>query len=218
MRMVLIFLLMSSVAMAQDSLWTEAALLPGRAIKLSPLHLLNFYPTLQVSYEQSVGDRVALQLEGGYVMEYVSREDYQDRRGFKAKFETRYYLSGVARKRKLYYTAGEVYGNFVNFDRTDQVEDCFDVGCTQTFTQTRRYLVKYREQGLNVKFGYVRYLRFETRAFMDVSVGLSLRNIRYKKPFEMGEIDEDFFGGPAPNERDRFAVSPYGGLRFGYKL
>lgn len=217
-RPILLLIVASSSVLGQDSLMTEAVLIPDRAIKLSPFHLMNFYPSLQVSYEHAVGARTTLQAEAGYVMEYIEREDFQNRRGAKTRLEIRQYLEGVEEKRKLYYMAAELYGNFVNFERADFVVDCFDLECNHTFTQQRYYKVRYREQGLNLKVGMLRYFRMETRVFLDMSLGVTLRRIRYHKPAPEGTFRDVFFFSVSPNEENRFAGRPYMGLRLGYRL
>lgn len=202
----------------QDSLFTDDMLIPEHAVKVSPLHLFNFYPTFQISYETQVGRSTTIQVEGGYVMEYGARDDYRNRRGLKARLEGRYYLERVRGKNKLFYVAGELHGNFVNFERRDWIVDCFDVECNNPFTQERQYKVRYREQGFTTKFGLLRYFGQDARVFLDLSVGATVRNIRYHKPVPVGNSFGGFFFSVAPNEENRFAGRPYVGARLGYRL
>lgn len=202
---------------AQDSLNFDR-LVPGSAVKFSPLHLLNFYPTVEVSYEQKLYRRVTLQAEVGYIVNY--RVDYKSRfdnkRGVKLKLEPRYYFWGRTDKKKMYYASAEPYFYVINFDRNDSREECFDVECTSRFRRTYHYKVKYRESGFTLKAGYIRYY---ARFFLDFNSGLTLRNIRYYEPdwVEPG-LEESFIFVKIPNEEDRITVSPHLCVRLGYRL
>lgn len=217
-RVFLLVVVLPFAGYTQDTLLTDDVLIPDHALKVSPLHLFNFYPTFQISYETQVGANTTLQVEGGYVMEYGGRDDYQNRRGVKARLEGRYYLERVRGKNKLFYVAGELHANFVNFERRDWIVDCFDIECNNPFTQERQYGVRYREQGITAKFGLLRYFGHDARVFIDLGVGATLRNIRYHKPVSGGNSFDGFFFTVAPNEENRFAGRPYVGVRFGYRL
>ena len=118
----------------RDSL-TMTMLVPQQAIKFSPLHLINFYPTLEFSFEQKVSSQVSMQLEVGYVLDYNNDydDDFLNKRGVKLKLEGRYYFFGRTDKRKIYYLAGEAYANVINFDRASSTQECFDATCDNIF-------------------------------------------------------------------------------------
>lgn len=201
---------------AQDSLNIDK-LVPGSAVKFSPLHLLNFYPTVEVSYEHKLFQRVTLQAEVGYVLDYHYETEFDDKRGVKLKLEPRYYFWGRTDREKIYYASAEPYFYVINFDRTDSREECFDMECTSRFRRTYQYKVKYRENGITLKAGYIRYY---SRFFLDFNSGLTLRNIRYYKPDLSGA---DFDEGPLmfikiPNEENRITIAPHLCVRLGYRL
>jgi hypothetical protein len=113
---------------------TVDMLVPDKAIKVSPLHLLNFYPTIEASYEQKIRDKITAQLEVGYVLRYNDQQEFQKMRGVKLKAEPRYYFWGRTDRQKLYYAAIEPYANVINFDRLDSRTECFDLECNHTLT------------------------------------------------------------------------------------
>jgi hypothetical protein len=204
---------------SQDSL-TVAMLVPDHAIKLSPLHLINFYPTLELSYEKRILPEITLQAELGYVLNLDTQykhEQFQDKRGVKMKLETRYYFWGRTDRRKLYYIAGEVYSNIINFDRGQSRVECYDLECNFQYRREYFYKMRYRENGFTFKAGLLKYLFHDF--FFDLNSGLTLRNIRYHRPAELGFQFEDGWSFlNIPNENNRVVLSPNLGIRLGYRL
>lgn len=192
----------------------ELTLVPTNAIKLSPFHLINFYPTLEVSYERKIWKRFTFQTEVGYVLNYQTQAtDYQNKRGVKLKFEPRYYFHQKG-DRVLYYGAVEYYNNIINFDREVHVTECFDVDCVNQFDRLYFYKVKYREQGVSFKGGMTIHFN---KVFLDFNAGISIRSIDYDDPLDVDGLDDNFlyFG---PNEEDRTVPSPCLGIRVGYRF
>jgi hypothetical protein len=223
MRFLFFFLLVISGAAlrAQDDALTVDMLVPDKAIKISPLHLINFYPTVQVAYEQKILDRITAQLDIGFVVHYKNTTNpntqFKDKRGVKGKLEARYYFWGRTDKRKLYYVSGEGYMNAVDFDRQDTRTLCYDLDCTSLYRETYDYKVEYREQGFSVKAGMLKY--FSKRILFDINSGFTLRFVNYKKPNLIPGFNEDtMFFLDIPNETKRVAFSPNLGVRFGYRL
>jgi hypothetical protein len=204
---------------AQEPL-TESAVVPHTAIKVSPLHLLNFYPTVELSFEQRILPRFTTQLEAGYVLNYGSNmnRDFQDKRGVKLKLEGRYYFGTVSDAKKIYYGAVEPYMNVINFDRSVSEVECFDLECNHLYRRQYFDKMEYREHGVSLKIGLLRDLG--SGIFLDFNSGLTLRNIRYHEPVRprsFNELEErNFF--QIPNENDRIGFSPNLGLRFGYRF
>ena len=211
-------ILTSTSLLAQEWDSTRTAV-PVHAIKVSPLHLLNFYPTIEVSYEQKILPRFTLQAEGGYVLDYPNGEDelYQHKRGVKLKLEGRYYLGPIMRD-KIYYVAIEPYANVINFDRYGAVEECFDVECRHPYTRQIFFKVKYRERGGSLKIGV--FWNLGSNFFLDMSIGATLRDVIYEEPLLHREVglnwERSFI--EIPNEDDRVAGAPYMGMRFGYRF
>lgn len=193
---------------------------PVHAIKVSPLHLLNFYPTIEVSYEKKIFRRFTLQAEGGYVLNYPDSADelYQDKRGVKLKLEGRYYLGALTEREKIYYVAIEPYANVIDFDRLGAVEECFDLECNHPYTRQISFKVKYREKGASLKAGMVWYVG--SGFLLDVSAGFTLRDIIYEEPPLPDEVgyEREWALIRIPNEDDRVTAAPYLGFRFGYRL
>jgi hypothetical protein len=202
----------------KDSL-TMAMLVPQQAVKFSPLHLINFYPTIGFSFEQKVARQVTLQLEGGYVLNYSNdwNEDFIDKRGAKVKLESRYYFFGRTDKRKIYYLGGEVYANIINFERLSRREECFDVNCDHMFIRYENAKMAYREKGFTIKAGLIKYLG--RKFFFDFSSGWTIRDIEYRELTNILSDEDDWWGiWEIPNEDDRIILAPNVGARLGYRF
>jgi hypothetical protein len=201
----------------QDSL-TMAMLVPQQAIKFSPNHLVNFYPTLEFSFEQKIARQETVQLEAGYVLNYSNdtNEDFQNKRGVKLKLEGRHYFFGRTDRQKIYYLAGEIYANIINFDRSRRIRECFDVECEHEFIREATYKMEYREKGFTMKVGLLRYAG---NFLFDFSTGWTVRDIEYREPPGIPrDFEEDWTFLEIPNEDDRIAFSPNFGIRVGYRL
>jgi hypothetical protein len=202
----------------KDSL-TMAMLVPRQAVKLSPLHLINFYPTIELSFEQKIAPQVTLQLEGGYVLNYSNDwdEDFLDKRGVKLKLESRYYFFGRTDRRKIYYLAGEAYTNIINFERRSSREECFDAACEHMFIRYENAKMAYREKGFTVKAGLIKYAG--KKFFFDFNSGWTIRDIEYRELTNILSEERDFFEFfDIPNEEDRIVLSPNVGARIGYRF
>ncbi len=208
-------MLMAFSGSAQDSLLFKR-FVPRHAIKISPFHLVGFYPTFQLSYETRVANRFTVQAEGGVVFDnaFEEDEDFQDKRGAKAKLELHYYVLPSARAKMISYLAMELYWNAVNFDRRQVQQECYDVECNHTYTREFDYKVTYREPGFGLKVGFVKY--FSRFLFMDINSGWRVRFVDYTDPFSTAEDAINSWLPPIPNETDRVSLSPIVGIRFGY--
>lgn len=190
---------------------------PKAILKISPLHLLNFYPSLQVACEYRVAARVSLQSDVGWVFNTSNGNmRFLDKRGVKVKQDVRYYLSPVKTNSNAHYLSMEYYGHFINFDREAFGRGCFDLDCTNEFRQRYFFTVRYREQGIGFRYG-LHY--FQKRFDFDLSFGYLFRLVRYHQPVIPGEFGQ----GVAvisifPNETNRFGFSPTVGVRVGYCL
>ena len=207
-------------ASGQDSL-AIAMLVPDKAIKVSPLHLLNFYPTIEISYEQKLWPDITAQIEVGWVVPIRNYEDddFLNKRGVKLKLEGRYYFWGRTDRRKVYYVAVEPYMNVINFDRQQNRTECFDMECNSLFIRSTLEKMEYREQGVSVKGGVIRY--WFKNIFVDVNSGFTFRRIRYSDVAEEpgdGVFFEDGSFFDIPNEQDRIAIAPQLCARIAYRL
>ncbi|HYG02425.1 MAG TPA: hypothetical protein VD927_08255 [Chryseosolibacter sp.] len=191
-------------------------LVPKSAIKFSPLHLINFYPTAQVAYEHQLYKSLTAQLDAGYVLPLGERSQrFTNKRGFKSKLEFRYYLD--AAERHINYVSVEPYYYRINFDRwAVGAPECIDASCQSQFVRKYNFKMLYREHGFSAKFGGLIYLR---GAFLfDYNVGVTLRMVDYDSslpelfpPARQSWIFE-------PNEEDRQAAAPHLGIRFVYRI
>ncbi len=203
---------------AQDSL-KKVKVLPKHAFKWSPLHLINFYPTIQAAYEYRFTDQYSLQLDGGYIVNFPESNNtrFQNKRGTKLRLEGRYYFGIQPVKLKAFYGAVELYYNAVNFDREESRVECFDIDCNNPFIRNYVYKVRYRENGLGLKLGYT---KFYNRFLFDINTGWAIRNVNYIEPswLDQGDNWDDWVFVPIPNERKRIAIMPLLGIRIGYHI
>lgn len=217
-RLLIIFfvLVFNMVVQGQDS--TLIRHKPRHALKISPLHLLGFYPTLQVAYEVGISDRIGFQIDAGLVVNYRggTSTDYQNKRGTKLKAELRYYFESLPQSPDGFYVSVEPYLNRVNFDRSGTTTECFDPLCQSLYTRHFSFGVKYREYGVSAKGGYVIF--FDQHVLLDVTIGWSLRDIQYDQPSNTAEMVQNNFLFFGPNEEDRVVLSPLVGIRLGYRF
>ena len=203
-----------------DSLKRETYV-PASIIKFSPFHVVNFYPTIEISYEFKLKGRFTMQAEGGYVLNYdgAGDTDFMNKRGFKAKLEERFYLVYFDRHPGNFYLAAETYYNYVNFDRQEEVRDCFDNNCQFPFTRKSTFLMRYREYGESVKWGWIKYW---SRFVLDLNAGWTVRVVRYERAIPQSGLNSNDFvldlGVDTPNERDRTTIGPNLGIRIGYRF
>lgn len=223
-RITFLLLILGSVCFAQDSTRFDK-LIPRHALKFAPLTLANFYPTIELSYELKVARRITAQVGYGYALARIDKSfdpKFQDKRGYKVKFEIRYYVLPSTRYNLSYYVSPGVYYNNIRFDRETSQQECYDLSCTNTFTRYYNYVVKYQERGFTLKFGFVKH--FSKSIFMDVNGGWSFRFIDYDKPAIPPGIN-NFFGDDnillfenIPKEEDWFTLTPIIGFRVGYRF
>lgn len=191
--------------------------IPRHAVRISPLHLLNFYPTIQLGYEANIKKRFSIYTEGGVAVNVTERDErFLNKRGIKLKLEPRYYLSVSQKGHVLWYAAGEVYYNRINFDRKTRRIECFDLDCQ--FQYERRLSDKgtYREHGFGIKGGL---MIGRNRFFLDINSGFAIRIIDYSLPEStIGWEGDGWAWYDIPNETDRTALTPLIGVRLGYRL
>ncbi len=220
--LLVIFILSAASVYSQDSLGYKR-LVPSHAFKFSPFHLINFYPTLEFSYEKKLTKVFTAQVEYGYILDYPGNNDesYKDKRGYKMKVELRRYFAPVVYRNLVFYGAAEFYWNDVDFDRLFSQQECFGLDCDHAIIRYSYYPVRYNEQGFSLKFGLVKY--FFTNFFMDVNSGWSMRFIDYDAfmpngvpAFPEGDVEDFMFD--IPNEEDRVVPSPVLGIRIGYRF
>lgn len=218
MRLILLpVLFVAWSAAAQDSL-AFRRLIPRHTVKFSPNHLINFYPTLQLAYEARLAERVSIQVEGGYVLNYPINEDtdYQNKRGAKTKLELHYYMLPRERANLVFYGALELYWNAVNFDRENTRQECYDAECNHLYTRQLYYTVKYREPGFGLKLGFVKYIG---RFMIDVNSGWIVRFIDYSDPYaSLNDTNNLGWILFSMNEEDRVTALPVIGFRLGYRI
>lgn len=201
----------------RDSL-TMTMLVPRQAIKFSPLHLINFYPTFELSFEQKVARQVTVQLEGGYVLNYSNdwNTEFMDKRGVKLKLEGRYYFFGRMDKQKLYYVSGEAYANIINFERNFSQQECFDLDCEHIFIRHEMATMGYREKGFTIKAGLMKYFG---NFFFDFNSGWTVRDIEYRELTDFGiERNREWGIFDIPNEDKRIILAPNVGARLGFRF
>jgi hypothetical protein len=197
---------------------------PRLAAKLSPLHLIYFYPSIQIAIEHKLFSNITLQYDLGVVVDFgvMSDNDFRNRHGFRGIGELRYYIPSPPKI--PFYIAGEVYYSNIKFDRSNVIGyDCFNGDCL--YYEHIIYRVKHDHQGVGLKYGILLFPGWNRNRsfFFDLNLGVAFRTITYSYPgrpsapnityFE--NEDEDFI---RPNEDDRSEFRPVLGFRLGYSF
>lgn len=209
--LLLFSLIGSRFVYAQDSLIRHK---PKHAIKISPVHLLGFYPTVQMAYEFAITDRINIQTDLGYVFNRNnSNDDYRNKRGVKLKLEGRYFLKSRFYNNEGIYFSIEPYFTAIDFDRLSVTQECFDANCQNTFLRYAQNKVIYREHGFSLKVGYMYSLG--SRVWLDINYGGTLRDIKYEGAPRSTQQLFNFF---EPNETDRIVIAPIIGVRLTYRI
>ena len=225
----------ANLSLAQTKPSTKADLAIGEvapprlALKWSPLHLLYFYPSWQFSIEHKLLKKFNLQYEAGWVVQSQNNvPEYQDKRGYRASIELRYYLPSPPMI--PLYVSTEFYYQNVSFDRSETVGFNCALGNCDYF-QSVTYPVTCEELGPGLKFGLLLYpaWRRNKSFYFDFNAGFAYRVIHYASPARPSgdgiEYFEDNQGwilfNPAMfrpdegiTERARFVM----GIRFSYRF
>jgi len=214
-RYLILMLVLSTTCFGQDSTNIDRVV-ARHAIKYSPFHLINFYPTIQLAYEFRIAKRFSIQIDGGLVVDDAQNTDYVDMRGFKVKLEPRYYLSSNLKGNFGVYSALELYYNRVDFDRKTIQEECFDFSCNHAFIQTHTFVVKYREPGFGFKIGFVKYI---SNFLIDINSGFATRFVEYRHPeYITDPLPERGLFRSKRREEDGIRAMPLLGIRIGYRI
>ena len=198
---------------------------PRLAVKWSPIHLINFYPSIQIGLEHKLFRNITMQYELGAIIDMgvMSNDDFIDQRGFRAIGEVRYYLPSPPKI--PFYIAGEYYYGDIRFDRSDVIGyNCQGGECLYFEYITHR--VNHRHQGVGLKYGILLFPGWNKnrKFFFDLNVGAAYRSIRYNYPelpdgnditrFEQKSDDHIF----RPEENKGRHVRPVVGLRMSYVI
>ena len=205
---------------AQDGRMTT----PRLSVKWSPLHLVYFYPSIQVGIEHKLFRDITLQYDLGLVADLGVRssEDFSNRHGFRGIGELRYYIPSPPKI--PFYIAGEFYYSNIRFDRSNVVGyDCYGEDCF--YYEHITYRVNHDHQGVGLKYGILLFPGWNRNRsfFFDLNIGVAYRTISYNHPGKSAapnvtyfENDDDFF--IHPNENDRREFRPVLGFRLGYSF
>src|SRR5688572_6403800 len=114
-----IFFLLTCFLFAQENEQTET-FVPALTVKFSPLHLINFYPTIQLAVERKIKGKLSGQVDLGYIVRsQPDNSAFSNMRGYKAKAEARQYIIEGRDRNRVLYGALELYRNAVDFDRRE---------------------------------------------------------------------------------------------------
>jgi hypothetical protein len=214
----LFFISLTVSAQQKDSLSIEES--PGLALKFSPLHVFAFYPTIQLALEHRLYKHIGLQYDVGLVVGTNSESDlYRNASGFKLKTEIRYYVNTT--KSIDSYLALEAHASKVEYNRSS----VFGIGCATgdcDYFEYKTFTIQNKIQGTSLKMGFLIYLGNQENFFIDLNLGVSLRDIRFQsfgKP-KGTNVEEYTDNLPlfAPPEKDRREFAPIIGYRVGYRF
>lgn len=198
---------------------------PALAIKWSPLHMIYFYPSAQLSVEHRILKRLNAQYDAGLIMDYPNSdsEDFSDKQGYRFIGELRYYVPSPPKV--PLYVAAEVYHSKINFNRAQVVGKGCEFGDCDYFEYVD-YKVETVNQGIGIKFGVLLFPGWNKNRsfFFDINAGGAFRDISYEsvdKPAQsVGTVfydnDEDHLFSPSEQTRSQFRLVL--GVRLCYKF
>jgi hypothetical protein len=199
---------------------------PRLAVKWSPLHLIYFYPSIQIGIEHKLFQNITLQYDLGLVVDLGvrSNDDFTNCHGFRGIGELRYYIPSPPKI--PFYIAGEFYYNNIRFDRSNVIGyDCFDGDCL--YYEHITYRVTHDHQGVGLKYGILLFPGWNRNRsfFFDLNVGVAYRSISYNNPGKpiapniiYFEDEGDDFLSFRPDEDNRSEFRPVLGFRLGYSF
>lgn len=196
----LIFLLATGIGQAQDTVSSRRS--PRVVLKISPLTLVNFDPTIQGAVEIRTGKRQSVQAEFGYCRPFWGQNSgnasgFGQREYWRARTEYRFYLNRV----RNYFISSKAtpirdaapLGSYLALDAYFKQINVVDQRLV-----TRNYqnaLYRYSEKlhapvtrfvsAVYVKYGYQRTFSSKnglpSRFLIDTSVGLGIRRIQVER-------------------------------------
>jgi hypothetical protein len=199
---------------------------PRLAVKWSPLHLIYFYPSIQVGIEHKLFQNITLQYDLGLVVDFgvTSNDDFTNSHGFRGIGELRYYIPSPPKI--PFYIAGEFYYSNIRFDRSNVIGyDCFDGDCL--YYEQIDYSVNHDHQGVGLKYGILLFPGWNRNRsfFFDLNIGIAYRSISYNDPGKpiapniiYFEDEGDDFLSFRPDEENRREFRPVLGFRLGYSF
>jgi hypothetical protein len=168
-----------------------------KVIKFYPLHLRAAFPTIQFGYEHRLGRRMSLNLETGYVADFLFRQEDLKRRGFKFREEFRFYVSCKRLKtRSDQYKAG-----YFAADLHQVIIDFEDHSIEKT----------WREAGWGLKVGMAEHLG---RLVLDFGLGVTWRYMNNRPPDIWGTL----YTWGLKEQNNYRVVAPVIRLGIGYRL
>jgi hypothetical protein len=195
---------------------------PRLAVKWSSLHLIHFYPSIQIGVEHVLLKNVRAQYDVGLVVDRLGTdEEYENCRGFRGIGEIRYYIPSPPKI--PFYIAGEFYYSDIKFDRTNVAGyDCQGEHCL--YYEYLTYTMTHGNQGAGLKYGILLFPGWNRNRsfFFDINVGIAYRSITYRRPATLPanitifEDDNDDFLSFRPSEDNRREFRPVVGIRLGY--
>jgi hypothetical protein len=196
---------------------------PALAIKWSPLHLIYFYPSVQVAIEHRLFKNLNVQYDLGLIVDYPQSdsEDFSDKHGYRVIGELRYYVPSPPKV--PFYVATELYHSKIAFTRSQVVGYGCETGDCDYF-QYVDYDIETINRGIGIKFGVLLYPGWNKNRsfFFDINAGGAFRDITYKdigRPNDgPGEVfyDNDNDRLFAPSEQSRTQIRFVLGVRLGY--
>jgi hypothetical protein len=194
---------------------------PNLAVKWSIPHLFYFYPSVQVAVEHKLYKRFNMQYDLGLVFNVNSNgsELYQNKKGFRAIAELRYYVPSPPKV--PFYIAGEFYYSRIKFNRS-QVMGYECAGDCLSFEYVT-YKIENNHQGIGLKYGMLLYPGWNKNRslFFDINGGLAYRSIVYHEIAKPMAPNSEFFDNDSsnlfyPNENDRTEFRLILAVRIGY--
>jgi len=193
--------------------------IPKFTLKWSPLHLFDFITTFQLALEQRVSKNISVQYEAGPVIPTkVQKGTYHDQRGFKAKFDIRFYIKPRTKNLAFYWASG-IYYNHVDYKKSETYYLTNDF-----YYQYITYGMEYRERGAVLKIGSVFSAK---RLVIDFHIGVTGGIVTYESINKPSPERYRFIKQPThllahltvvTVEEDSEKILPTAGVKLGYRI
>lgn len=165
-------------------------------IKIAPLSLIDIKQSFQIAVEYKVKPRLTFQNEVGYINNNVFNlypdEDFMNLRGFRTRFESRFYQKNFLDEVNGFYLAPEIFFVHTNYQRASELgRGCTGWNCD--YFERIKYSVIKNVVGYHFKFGYQRVSY--GRVLLDIYGGFGLRHVFMHTPGV--ELEQDSLREPS---------------------
>lgn len=219
LSLIIALIVIQSGAFAQDQDSTNILAVPKHLISVSPLHMLNRFPTIFIHYETNLKNNWNVSFGAGVVLDLEDestsyRQDFLYRRGFKLNNEYKYYF--YEDRNTLFSFIGFFEYFNIQFDRART----FGFDCTNDFSCSYFQYNEYEVTREHLRFGMkgAVLVKFDKRFAMEFGMGLVLDVRNYSTSGRLENFDVQFGDTSLLEDGSETLILPIPHLKFGYLL